>query len=246
MTESPVRQVPYDRFRRTTAKRMTESVVTKPQVTLHRSVDLTALEAGLSAAKDEHPEARLGFTGALLAAVARGLTGSRINGTVADRTIELHQAVGLGVAVEVDGALVVPVILAADTRSVADVGDDLKRLADVARGGGLRMEHVEGATFTVSSLGTLGVEYFSPIVNPPQLAILGVGSVRHELELVDGQVVGVRRLGLSLSFDHAATDGADAARALDAIRDAIENPTVAWVDAELDEPVTDRQNHVQA
>lgn len=246
MTERLVRQLPYDRFRRTVAKRMTESVTTKPQVTLHRSVDLENLETGLAAARKRHPDAGLGFTGALLASISRGLAGSRVNGTVAERTINLHDTVSLGVAVEVDGALVVPVIRAADSRSVADIGTELKRLAEVARSSGLRPQDVADATFTVSSLGPLGVEFFSPIVNPPQLAILGIGSVRKEIALVDDQVVTVRRMWLSLSFDHAATDGADAARALDTVCEAVESPVLAWVDPDFAESASGQSNRVQA
>lgn len=233
MTEE-VRELVYDRFRRTTARRMTESVTTKPQVTLHRHADVTRLEATLAAAKARHRDTDLGFSAALLAAVARGLRSSRINGTVADRTIKLHQSVNLGIAVDVEGALVVPVVHAADHLSVAGLAARTRELAEVARSGGLRPEHVEGATFTVSSLGPLGIELFSPIVNPPQLAILGVGAVRNELALVDGQVVDTRKIGLSLSFDHAATDGADAARALDEICRSVEQPDgLGWVDDEL-------------
>ncbi|MDQ6523927.1 2-oxo acid dehydrogenase subunit E2 [Nocardioides sp. LHD-245] len=222
MAETAITQVRYDRFRRTTAKRLTESVITKPQVTLHRRAELTALESALGPARSADPDSGVGLTAALLAAVARAVRASRINGTVTDRTIDLHTGVHLGVAVDVAGALVVPVIRDADRLSVAGIGSELRRLSELARAGRLRMEDIADATFTVSSLGALGVEFFSPIVNPPQLAILGVGAVRSELALVDDQVVAVRRIGLSLSFDHAATDGADAARVLDRICRGVE------------------------
>jgi pyruvate dehydrogenase E2 component (dihydrolipoamide acetyltransferase) len=224
MTEPGIRTVPYNRFRRTTAKRMTQSITTKPQLTLHRAADLTALESGLRQATTEHPDVPVGFTAALLAAVARGLAGSRLNGTVDDEMISLHDDVHLGVAVDVEGALLVPVIRNANRVSVAELNVDLKRLANKARTTGLRPEDVMGATFTVSSLGALGVELFTPIINPPQLAILGIGAVRDELALVDGVPSTVRRLGLSLSFDHAATDGAEAARVLAAVCGIIESP----------------------
>ncbi|RHW28386.1 hypothetical protein D0Z08_05315 [Nocardioides immobilis] len=234
MTEA-VRELVYDRFRRTTARRMTESVITKPQVTLHRRADVTRLESSLAGAKARHHDADLGFSAALLAAIARGLRSSRVNGTVADRTIRLHQSVNLGVAVDVAGALLVPVVHAADHLSVAGLAARTRELAEVARSGSLRPEHVEGATFTVSSLGPLGIELFSPIVNPPQLAILGVGAVRKEFVVVDGQVAETRNIGLSLSFDHAATDGADAARALGEICRSVEQPDgLLWVDEALD------------
>ncbi|MGR6520340.1 2-oxo acid dehydrogenase subunit E2 (plasmid) [Rhodococcus erythropolis] len=233
MNDPTIREVRYDRFRRTTAKRMTESVTTKPHVSLHRSAELTALEQNLHDARVQNPGATLGFTPALLAVIATGVTTSRINGTVVDRVINLHDGVDLGVAVDVDGALVVPVVRSADRRTVEDIGADLTRLVETARSGRLRPEDVADATFTVSSLGPMGVEYFTPIINPPQLAILGIGAIRTEVTLADGVVGSHRRIGLSLSFDHAATDGADAARALDTLCRVIEAPpALRWAEAE--------------
>ncbi|WP_162529761.1 2-oxo acid dehydrogenase subunit E2 [Nocardioides caldifontis] len=219
-----VQEIPYDRFRRTTAKRMAHSITTKPQLTLHRHAELTALEAALRQAKAAQPDVPVGFTAALLVSIARSLTGSRLNGTVDEQVISLHRDVHLGVAVDVDGALLVPVLRNANKISVAQLEAELKRLAHKARTTGLRPDDVAGATFTVSSLGPLGVELFTPIINPPQLAILGLGAVRDELTLVDGEPVAVRRLGLSLTFDHAATDGAEAARVLGRVCESIESP----------------------
>lgn len=232
-----VREVPYDRFRRITARRMTASVTTKPQVTLHRHADVTALEDALVAARSADGGAELGFSAALLAVVARGVAGSRINGTVLDQVISLHDGVDVGVAVDISGALVVPVVRDAHRRSVAGIGAEIRRLADAARSGTLRPEEVDGATFTVTSLGALGVELFTPIINPPQLAILGVGAVTEHAAVQDGTLRAVRKVGLSLSFDHAATDGSDAARALDALCRAVEEPAaLAWTDADLAAP----------
>lgn len=231
-----VREVPYDRFRRVTSRLMTASVTTKPQVTLHRHAELTALEAALDTARSgpgAGPGAEVGFTAALLAAVARGVAASRINGTVTEQVIALHDGVDLGVAVDVSGSLVVPVIRNAHQRSVADIDHELKRLVAAAGSGALRPDEVDGATFTVTSLGALGVELFTPIINPPQLAILGVGAIGAQLRLSEGDVVAVRRVGLSLSFDHGATDGADAARALDVLVGAIELPDLPWTDTDL-------------
>lgn len=236
MTEPPtLREVPYDRFRRTTAKRMTQSITTKPQLTLHRHADLTRLEASLRAIKADRPDLAVGFTAALLASVARALAGSQLNGTVDDQVVRLHDAVHLGVAVDVNGALLVPVLSDASTISVADLDADLKTLAAKARGRGLRPEDVTGATFTVSNLGPMGVELFTPIINPPQLAILGVGSVREDVTFVGGALTTVRRIGLSLTFDHAATDGAEAARVLAAVCESIESPDgLPWAPADVD------------
>lgn len=235
MTEPGVREIPYDRFRRTTAKRMAHSITTKPQLTLHRHAQLTELETSLREAKDGRPDAARGFTSALLSSIARGVARSRLNGVVDEQVVTLHDDVHLGVAVDVDGALLVPVLRNASSASVVELDADLKRLADKARTTGLRPDDVTGATFTVSSLGSMGVELFTPIINPPQLAILGVGAIREDLAFVDGVLATVRRIGLSLSFDHAATDGADAARVLASICESIESPaSLVWAPVETD------------
>lgn len=225
MADAAVTELAYDRFRRATAKAMVHSVTTKPQVTLHRQVDVGPLERSVTANRaGAAVPGGAGFTPALLATIARGVRGSRINGTVADQTIALYASVNLGVAVDVDGALVVPVLRDADTRSVQDLGVELRRMADVARSGKLRPEDVSGATFTVTSLGQLGVDCFTPIVNPPQMGILGVGAAKDGVRFVDGVLAATRTLVLSLSFDHAAIDGADAARVLADICRSIESP----------------------
>lgn len=241
MTESQtVREVPYDRFRRTTAKRMAQSITTKPQLTLHRHADLTRLETTLREVKADRPDLAVGFTAALLASVARALSGSRLNGTVDEQVVHLHDEVHLGVAVDVNGALLVPVLRNASTVSVADLDADLKALATKARTTGLRPEDVTGATFTVSSLGPMGVELFTPIINPPQLAILGVGTVREDVAFVAGALATVRRIGLSLTFDHAATDGAEAARVLAAVCETIESAdALPWAPADVEAPPRD-------
>lgn len=230
MSETPVREIPYDRFRRTTAKRMTLSVTTKPQLTLHRHAALTKLEAGLTDQQERCPDAGISLTGALLAAISRGVAASRVNGVVNEHVIQLYESVDLGVAVDVNGSLVVPVIRDAARLSVADLGAELKALAARARAAELRPEDVNGATFTVSNLGPMGVELFTPIINPPQLAILGLGAVSEAVVMVDGALTSERRVGLSLSFDHAATDGADAARVLADIAASIEQAdALEWV-----------------
>lgn len=238
MSEAAVTEVRYNRFRKTTERRLVQSVTTKPQVTLHSTATVTALEREVASQRSRSGASGIGFTPALLAAIVRGVSSSRLNGTVTDQVISLHAGVNLGVAVEVNGSLVVPVIRDADRLSVARTGSELKRLADRARSGGLRREDVDGATFTVTNLGPMGVEFFTPIVNPPELAILGVGAIQERLAMVDGAIARIRTIGLSLSFDHAATDGADAARVLAAVARAVESvEDVNWIDTDghLDE-----------
>lgn len=220
--------VPMDRLRRVTGKRMRASVEEKPHVTLHRYARVEALvarQAGERARAGEADRQAISLTAVLVAVVARALAANRrLNGRTEDGEIRLYEDVNVGVAVEVPGGLVVPVIRAADRCDAAAVGTELHRLAELARGGKLRPEDMSDATFTVSNLGSYGIELFTPIISPPQLAILGVGASRAGVEIVDGAVVPTVSMGLSLSFDHAASDGSDAAKVMANIVRAIQDP----------------------
>lgn len=239
------RLLTYDRFRRVTARRLTDSVVTKPHVTLHRYAVLTEVEAAVLTARETSRSPDLGLTPTLLKLIAVALSeDDRLNGVVEDRTITLHRTVDLGVAVDVRGALVVPVVRDSGSLSVEAIGRTLRRLAAAAQAGTLRPEDVTGATFTVTSLGAMGVDLFAPIINPPQLAILGVGAVSEHVVLVEGEARPQRRIGLSLSFDHAATDGSEAARVLGHLCHTLEKPPVLpWTD---DERLGDLSDQVAA
>lgn len=229
-------QLRYDRFRRVTARRMTASVTKKPQVTLHRHASLGAFDAALAEAVARTGAADITMTALLLKLVASTMVEhDRVNGWVEDQVITLPGEVHLGVAIDVGGSLVVPTVRNADRLSVAGIGREVRRVAAAARENRLRPEDVDGATFTVTSLGSLGVELFTPIINPPQLAILGVGAVTERVVLREGVPAAERGLGLSLTFDHAATDGADAARVLGHLVSRVEEPhDVHWHDPKSD------------
>lgn len=169
------------------------------------------------------PDARITVTAALLHVVSRALREyPRLNGRTEDGEIRLYRVVNLGVAVALDDGLVVPVIHHADGKSAAELAAELAETSARARACKLRSADLADGTFTVSNLGAHGVESFTPIINPPQLAILGVGAIRQELQCVDGVLGSVPQLHLSLSFDHAAVDGAQAARFLQLVRQGIE------------------------
>lgn len=223
----PYTVVPMDRLRRVTAKRMRASVEDKPHVTLHRYAAAEGLAARRTAERAAvgAEGAAISLTAVLVSVVARALAvNRRLNGRVEDGEIRLYEEVNIGVAVEVPGGLVVPVIRAADAIDVTTLASRLAQLAETARSGRLRPEDMSDATFTISNLGAYGIELFTPIISPPQLAILGVGASATGVAVVDGELVPRTRLGLSLSFDHAAADGSDAARVLADIVRAVEAP----------------------
>jgi pyruvate dehydrogenase E2 component (dihydrolipoamide acetyltransferase) len=164
----------------------------------------------------------------LIKAVARALAAfPRFNASLAPdgETLVMKQYVHIGVAVETPNGLVVPVIRDCDKKSIAELSDELNDKALRARTKGLPMSEMSGGCFSISSLGSIGGTGFTPIINAPELAILGVTRAFEKLKLVDGNVVAATMLPLSLSYDHRVINGADAARFVRFIADQLAAPS---------------------
>jgi pyruvate dehydrogenase E2 component (dihydrolipoamide acetyltransferase) len=146
------------------------------------------------------------------------------NGSYKDGAFELHERINVGVAVAADDGLIVPTVFDADIKSLGQVARDTRRLAERVRAGQVEPGELSGGTFTVSNLGMFGMTAITPVINPPQAAILGVGATRPVLERVDGEIVDRTLLTLRLSCDHRILYGADAARFLARIRELLEQP----------------------
>ena len=233
-TGQPYDLFEQDRLQKVTARRLRAAVAEKPQVTLHARVGLDVLFESKRRLNAESADAvSVTVTAALAHIVAAALTRwGRVNGHIEGNEVRLFRAVNLGVAVDTGHGLVVPVVKDAQGLSVWETAAEIGRLAENARQGKLHPADLVDATFTVSNLGMFGVEMFTPLVNPPQLAILGVGAAVPAVTLIDGRVAEMQVLGLSLSFDHAAMDGADAAAFLAGLVTLIEEPQdVLWTTA---------------
>ncbi len=222
-----VERIPLKGTRGTIARRMLESATTKPQVTLNARADAGRLLAVLDARRRAW-EAAAGTTVAVNAVLNRivalaAARDPRLNGTVADGLVTLHRDVHLGVAVAIDAGLIVPVVKQAQRLTVPALSRALADAAERARTRRLTVEDVTGGTLTVSNLGMYGVETFTPLVNPPEIAIVGIGALRAEPVVRDGAVGVATLLPLSVTFDHAAIDGAQAAGWLKALIEMIEN-----------------------
>jgi len=143
-----------------------------------------------------------------------------LNATLVDNTMRLYKHANVGMAVDTDRGLLVPTLFKADTLSLSDLSKAAKAAAAKAREGALTPDEMAGGSFTVTNLGSLGIESFTPVINPPQTAILGVCAVTNRLK-ADGSVYPA--MGLSLTFDHRAVDGAPAAKFLKDLCTALEN-----------------------
>lgn len=199
-----VTEVPLIGARRRIAERMALSRRTVADVTTVIDVDMTRVAA-------LRERSGLPYTAYVAWATARSLaTFPALNATFRDDRLFLHRRIHLGVAVARDDGLVVPVIRDADQRSVSELASAIEDLAAAARDGEARPEDLTGSTFTLTNSGTYGSLFFTPIVNTPEVAILGMGRVAEMPVVRQGVVVPGRVMYLCLSYDHRVVDGADA------------------------------------
>jgi pyruvate dehydrogenase E2 component (dihydrolipoamide acetyltransferase) len=204
---------------------MTEAKATVPEFQVQTEVDMNAaleFRARLKEAAADAPSVNdLIVKASALALRAYPLA----NGSYRDGRFLLHRRVNVGIAVASPDALVVPTITDADIRSLGAIAAETRRLAARVRDGSITPPELSGATFTVSNLGMYGMTAISPVINPPQAAILGVGATRDVLVRgAAGEIVDGRRMTLTLTCDHRILYGADAARFLAAIRELLERP----------------------
>jgi pyruvate dehydrogenase E2 component (dihydrolipoamide acetyltransferase) len=214
------------RLQQLVARRMAEAKATIPhfQVQTDTAMDAAiALRAELKASANGAPVPS--FNDFIVRACAIALREHpRANASYTDGGFNLFPRVNIGVAVAAEDALVVPVVMDADSKSLGTIARETRRLAERVRSGEISPPELSGGTFTVSNLGMYGMTAITPVVNPPQTAILGVGALRETLVRVDGEIVDRTSMTLTLSCDHRILYGADAARLLADIRTLLETP----------------------
>lgn len=222
------RRLPLAGIRAAVAEHMMESLRSTAQLTLMREVDAGALVRLRERLLDGFLAAtglRLTYTDLLLGLLARTLPAHpRLNATLEEEAIIEHKEVHLGFAVALEEGLIVPVIHGAGDMSLGQLARCRADLAERARTGRLTPDEVVGGTFTLTNLGAAGEEAFTPILNLPQVAILGVGRIRRKPVLDGDRVVAGHRLWLSLTIDHRAVDGAIGSAFLSALEEALAEP----------------------
>jgi len=224
---APGQRIPLRGMRKTIAERMHRSLQEMAQLTLGMRVRMDdALRLREQLIAEWQPEGiRPSITDLIIRAVARALRQHpALNARVEPDAIVLEPEVHIGMAVALDAGLVVPVIRNADTLHLRDLARETARLAEAARAGTLGLDDYAGQTFSVTSLGMAGVEFFTPIINPPNVAILGVGQVVDDIRWDGDRPLRARTLTLSLTVDHRAVDGAPGAAFLGTVRDLLEAP----------------------
>jgi len=231
----PVRREPMSKVRRLTAENLTRAWLTAPQVTNHEIADITDLEKFRKAYKEriESAGGKLTMTALLVKIVASALKKHpTLNAAVdmVNHEIVFRESINIGIAVDTERGLLVPVIRDADGKGLTEIAVELDDLARRAREKKLMPDHMQGGTFSISNLGGIGGTGFSPIVNWPEVAILGVSRARIEPEWHEGAFRPRLMMPLSLSYDHRLVDGADAARFLAGLKDALEQPLLLALD----------------
>jgi pyruvate dehydrogenase E2 component (dihydrolipoamide acetyltransferase) len=221
--------VPLSNMRRTIARRLQESMQAMPHFYVTMAMDATQLvelRQQLNQALDAQGQPlRISYNDLVVLAVARALKmHPEINVTFDNDRILRHKSVHIGVAVALQEGLIAPVVRDADKRSITDLAREIRRLADAARSNKLPPQEFSGNTFTISNLGMLDVESFTAIINPPAAAILAVGAITPTPAVWEGQVVVRQQIKMTLSSDHRAIDGAQAAYFMRDLKHLVETP----------------------
>jgi len=222
-------------LRRKIAEKMAESVRRIPHITYVEEIDMTALEelrGHLNAQNKGSDRPKLNVLPFIARAIIVALKDQpNINATYDDEAgiLTQHGAVHLGIAAQTPNGLMVPVVRHAEARDAYDTALEIARVSGAAKDGSAKREELSGSTITITSLGTLGGVVHTPIINHPEVAIIGPNKIAERVVVKDGQMVVRKMMNLSSSFDHRIVDGHDAAVFVQKIKNLLENPATLWM-----------------
>ncbi|MCM3141064.1 dihydrolipoamide acetyltransferase family protein [Brevibacillus sp. MER 51] len=228
VVEETTEQLPVTGMRKVIASRMMASLQESAQLTITTRADVTdliGLQKKMNEVTQKEHDIKLTLTDLIARATVLALQRHKqVNSAYIDDRIHRYGHVHLGIAVALEQGLVVPVVRYAESTSVLDLSRRIKALAAQAREGTLGMEEMQGSTFSITNLGAYEIEFFTPVLNPPEAGILGVGAVQETPVFIDEEVQRRSILPLSLTFDHRVLDGAPAAEFLYTLRKYLEEP----------------------
>ncbi|GIO08579.1 dihydrolipoyllysine-residue acetyltransferase component of acetoin cleaving system [Brevibacillus reuszeri] len=221
-------RIPVTGMRKVIAERMHTSLQQSAQLTINMQADITELlqlKEKLAAEMEARHQLKLSVTDWIARSVVLALLRHKqMNSAFFQDRIEIYEEVHLGIAVALEKGLVVPVIRHADAKTLAELSHEIKMISTKARQNQLAPEEMKGSTFTITNLGGYGVDTFTPVLNPPETGILGIGASRDTPVYIGGELQRRSLLPLSLTFDHRALDGAPAAAFLAEVRRYLEEP----------------------
>lgn len=218
------KRVKMTSMRKVIASRMFESWSVSPAVTYDIKVDTTNLKRMKDRLKDV---CKLTYTDLLVKLLSNALLEfPLVNCSIDKEEFIIKNYINIGVAVAIDGGLIVPVIKNVQSKGLKEISESVKDLASKAKAGKLIEEEMSGGTFTITNLGMFGIQSFSPIINQPEVAILGVNTIEDTPVVINGEIVIKPLMNLSLTADHRAIDGAMAAKFLSKVKELIEKPEI--------------------
>jgi pyruvate dehydrogenase E2 component (dihydrolipoamide acetyltransferase) len=218
------KQIPLTAMRRTIAKRLVESIGPVPHFFLTMDIDVTEL-LRTRLQVNEISGAKVSVNDFIIRASALAIHHHPyVNSSFSDEAILQHADVSIGVAVATPEGLITPVVRNADGKSVVEISAEVRDLAERSKNRRLKPDEYQGATFTISNLGMFGIDEFTAIINPPNVAILAVGAAAPQPVVVDGQVVVRDRMKVTLSCDHRVIDGVAGAQFLQTLKLYLEQP----------------------
>ncbi len=224
LASAPYQEVPLSQMRKTIARRLTASMQEAPHFYLTRSVSMEATATWREKLNALSPH-KISFNDLLIKAVAMALRKHPyLNAAWMGDHIRLYQEIHVGFAVAIDEGLIVPVIRHADRKGLSEIAAETVLLAQKARERKLAPEEYTGSTFSISNLGMFGIEEFTAVINPPEVAILAVGAIQPAPVVKDGQIIVERRMRITLSCDHRVVDGATGAAFLETFTQLLEEP----------------------
>jgi pyruvate dehydrogenase E2 component (dihydrolipoamide acetyltransferase) len=201
---------------------------TAPRVTQVMEVDMTEVVRFREENRKEWESkgVRVSINDILVKGVSQALMEyPEVNSSLKGEEIEIYGSVNMGIAVATERGLIVPVLRNADEKSLVDISKESSLLIQRTQDGKIGLDELSFGTFTITNLGTFGIDLFTPIINQPESAILGVGKLDRKVKVVDGDKIAIRSvMNLCLVFDHRVIDGAPAARFLGRVKELLENP----------------------
>jgi pyruvate dehydrogenase E2 component (dihydrolipoamide acetyltransferase) len=222
---SPFHDEPVSVMRKTIANRLVTSLGPVPHFFLTTEIEMDRVVELRQSIKTLEPDLKISINDIIIKVAAAALMQHpQVNASYQDKTVRYYEQADIGVAVAIDEGLITPVIRAADQKSVSEIAQEVRDLAERARARKLLPEEYTGASFSISNLGMFGIDEFTAIINPPEAGILAIGAVSAKPVVRDGQVVVRQIMRVTMSCDHRIVDGANGAKFLQTFKKILENP----------------------
>lgn len=222
-------EIPLSQMRKTIAKRLVESKFSAPHFYLTIKISMDRIAEARKLIQDTS-DTKLSFNDFIIKGCAMALKRHpQVNSSWMGDKIRVNKDINLGVAVAVDEGLLVPVLFAADQMGLNEINSQVNELAEKARQKKLQPQEMQGNTFTVSNLGMFGIDEFTAIINPPDSAIMAIGTISEELVMVDGNISTTKVMKVTMSCDHRVIDGATGAKFLQTFKQYMENPVTMLI-----------------